>query len=164
MAPRISVVLPVYGQQAFLDRALAGLLDQDLADWELVVVDDGTPDPGAVAREVARYADPRIRVDRLPANAGLGAACNRGLDLTGAPLVTYLPADDVVYPDHLAALVEALAGGAALALTGLRHHGGAESLGPPEGFGPQLVQVAHRRTPARWTERPTWEDDDLDRL
>ena len=164
MAPRISVVLPVYGQQAFLDRALAGLLDQDLADWELVVVDDGTPDPGAVARAVARYADPRIRVDRRPANVGLGAACNRGLDLTGAPLVTYLPADDVVYPDHLAALVGALAGGAAMAVTGVRHHGGAESLGPPDGFAPQLVQVAHRRTADRWVERAAGESDDLDRL
>src|SRR5215207_5366693 len=161
MAPRISVVMPAYGQEAFLDRALAGLLAQDLADWELVVVDDGTPDPDAVARAVHRHADPRVRLCRLPCNAGLGAACNRGLELAAAPLVGYLPADDVVYADHLAALVGALDGtGAVMALTGVRHHGAAESPGSPEGFAPQLVQVAHRRTADRWVERPECESDD----
>jgi glycosyltransferase involved in cell wall biosynthesis len=156
--------MPVYGQAAYLDRALAGLLAQDLADWELVVVDDGTPDPGAVAQAVRRHADPRIRLDRLPRNAGLGAACNRGLELAAAPLVAYLPADDVLYPDHLTALVDALAGGAAMAVTGVRHHGGVDSPGPPDGFGAQLVQVAHRRTADRWVERSEQESDDLDRL
>ncbi|HZB50832.1 MAG TPA: glycosyltransferase family 2 protein, partial [Mycobacteriales bacterium] len=164
-APRICVVLPVYRQEAFLDRALAGLLAQDLPDWELVVVDDGTPDPAAIPAAVHRFPDPRVRLVRLPANAGLGAACNRGLDLATAPLVGYLPADDVIYPDHLASLVDALAGGEAVAaVAGVRHHGGTESLGPPDGFPPQLVQVAHRRTADRWLERPAVESDDLDRL
>jgi hypothetical protein len=151
---RISVVMPVYGQAAYLPRALAGLLAQDVADWELVVVDDGSPEPVDVP------ADPRVRVLRSAVNTGLGAACNRGLDAARAPLVAYLPADDVWYPDHLSALLDALAG-ADVAVSGVVHGGGARSPGPPPGFAPQLVQVGHRRTAAR---RAELESDDLDRL
>ena len=162
--PRVSVVMPVHRQAAFVGRAIGSLLAQRLTDWELVVVDDGSPDGSA--EEAARFAaDPRVRVVRLPANAGLGAACNAGLDRTTAPLVAYLPADDLLYPDHLAALAAALEPpGAVLAVSGVRYHGGAESLAAPEGFAAQLVQVMHRRTGERWVERAEQESDDLDRL
>jgi len=163
--PRVSVIMPVYRQEAFLGRAVESLLAQRRRDWELVVVDDGTPEPSAVAQALGRLADPRIRLVRLPRNAGLGAACNRGLVEARAPLVGYLPADDVIWSDHLDALVEALDGtGAMLAISGVRHSGGVETLGPPAGFAPQLVQAAHRRTADRWVERPEQESDDLDRL
>lgn len=157
MTPRISVVVPVYDQAGWLPRALAGLLAQDLPDWEAVVVDDGSPAPVQIP------PDPRIRLLRSPVNAGLGAACNRGLDAATAPLVAYLPADDVWYPDHLSALVSTL-DHAAFAVSGVVHHGGRRSPGPPEGFCAQLVQAGHRRTGQRWTERDEGESDDLDRL
>jgi hypothetical protein len=151
------VVMPVYGQEAYLPRALAGLLAQDEPDWELVVVDDGSPRPPDL------LADPRVRLLRSAVNTGLGAACNRGLDAARGPLVAYLPADDVWYPDHLSALVTALAD-APVAVSGVVHHGDRRSPGAPDGFPPQLVQVGHRATAARWTERPELESDDLDRL
>jgi hypothetical protein len=72
-------------------------------------------------------------------------------------VVAYLPADDVWSAGHLAALLGALAGpGVVLARAGLT-----EPAGTPYA---QLVQVAHRRTPDRWTERAELEADDLDRL
>ena len=157
MTPTITVVMPVHGQAAYLPRAVRSLLDQDRADWELVVVDDGSPVP------VRLPADPRVRVLRSPVNTGLGAACNRGLDAARGRYVGYLPADDVFYPDHLSALVAVLER-APVAVCGVRHHGGAESLGAPPGFCPQLVQTGHRRTAERWTERAAGESDDLGRL
>jgi glycosyltransferase involved in cell wall biosynthesis len=157
VTPRITVVLPLYDQAGWLPRALAGLLAQDLTDWELVVVDDGSP----TAPDLP--PDPRIRLLRSPVNTGLGAACNRGLDAARAPLIAYLPADDAWYPDHLTALVSTL-DTAGLAVSGVVHHGGRRSPGPPEGFCAQLVQVGHRRTEQRWVERPAGESDDLDRL
>ena len=155
--PRVAVLVPVHDQSAFLPRALDGLLAQHLTDWEAVVLDDGSPDPEAVREVVAALPDRRVRLLRRPVNRGLGATLNAGLDATAAPLVAYLPADDVWTADHLTALVSALADpGVALARTGLT-----EPAGTPYA---QLVQVAHRRTPDRWTERAELETDDLDRL
>jgi hypothetical protein len=155
--------MPNYEQAAFLGRAITSLLAQTLTDWELVVVDDGSPDGTAAAVEPFQ-ADRRVRCLRLPANRGLGAALNAGLDASAAPLVAYLPADDRWDPWHLAALCSVAAAGTVLAWSGCRHHGDQVSLGPPAGFGLQLVQVLHRRTGDRWVERGELESDDLERL
>lgn len=154
---KVSVLVPVHDQAAFLPRALESLLAQQEGAWEAVVVDDGSPDPDAVAAAVAAVADPRIRLHRHPTNRGLGAALNTALDATGAPVVTYLPADDVWFPGHLAAVLGCLADPAAVRVRSRL----AEPAGTPYD---QLVQTAHRRTGARWTERAELETDDLDRL
>ena len=163
MTPRVSVITPTYRQAPFLGRALASLLAQTMADWELVVVDDGSPDDTAAAVEPF-LADPRVRHLRLPANRGLGGALNTGLDASAAPLVAYLPSDDRWDPWHLSALCRLAAGGTVLTWSGCRHHRDQVSLGAPEGFGLQLVQVLHRRTSDRWVERDELESDDLERL
>src|SRR5215218_4905668 len=59
--PRVLVLMPVYAQAAFLPRAIGSLLAQDVADWELVVVDDGSPDDVAAALP----DDPRILLSLL---------------------------------------------------------------------------------------------------
>jgi hypothetical protein len=154
---RVAVLVPVHDQSAWLPRALDGLLAQQVTDWEAVVVDDGSPDPAAVAAVVESLADPRVRLLTHPRNLGLGAALNTALDATAAPVVAYLPADDVWAPDHLTVLLACLAGpDVVLARSALT-----EPAGTPYA---QLVQVAHRRTADRWTERAELEADDLDRL
>ena len=157
MTPLLAVLVPVHDQADFLPRALDGLLAQDVAAWEAVVVDDGSRDPAAVAAVVDGLADPRVRLVRSRSNRGLGSALNTALDATSAPLVAYLPADDVWFDGHLAALLGRLDDDAVvLARSGLAE---------PAGTGyAQLVQVAHRRTGDRWLERPELESDDLDRL
>ncbi|SHN54891.1 Glycosyl transferase family 2 [Geodermatophilus obscurus] len=153
----VGVLVPVYDQAAFLPRALECLRAQSRADWTALVLDDGSPDPSAVADVVRGLADPRVRLVRWPDNRGLGATLNAGLDVLDAPLVAYLPADDVWSPDHLAALLDCLAEpGAVLARSGLAE--------PPDTPYAQLVQVAHRVTADRWTERAELESDDLGRL
>jgi hypothetical protein len=155
--PAVAVLVPVHDQAAFLPRALDGLLAQRVADWEALVLDDGSADGAAVAAVVASLADPRIRLERWPANRGLGATLNAGLSATCAPVIGYLPADDVWFGDHLRALLDRLAEpDVVLARSDL-----AEPSGTPY---EQLVQVAHRRTGDRWTERAELESDDLDRL
>ncbi len=164
-AARISVVMPVHDQESWLPAAVHSLRAQSLTDWECVVVDDGSPGDVAAALDDA-LDDPRVRLERLPANAGLGAALNRGLDLTSAPYVAYLPADDVYLVDHLALLVQALDDepAAPLAVAGVRHHETRTSPGRIAGEPLQLVQVAHRRTGDRWVERSELTTDDLDRM
>lgn len=166
--PRVSVVVPTYDHDAWLPAAVSSLLAQALVDWECVVVDDGSPGDTKTALGEA-LDDPRLRLEVLPRNTGLGAALNRGLDLTTAPLVAYLPSDDVWHADHLQTLVDALEGApdAALAVSGVRHAQGltaSESPARIPGEPLQLVQVLHRRTADRWVERSELTTDDLDRM
>ncbi len=163
--PRVSVLVPTFEQAHFIARALASLQAQTLDAWEAVVVDDGSRD--ATAATVAPFLeDARIRYVALDANEGLGRALNAALDATAAPLVAYLPADDVFYPRHLETLAAALGAApkAVLAVSGVRWHYNREAEGPVPGEGLQLVQAMHRRTGLRWTERAAFESDDLDRL
>ena len=165
MTVRVSVVVAVFDQESWLPGAMDSLLSQTMTDWECVVVDDGSP--GDVREALGAAADdPRVRLEQLPRNQGLGAALNRGLDLSSAPYVTYLPADDLLLAGHLAALVAALdaAPGAPLAVAGVRHDEGLASLGRIDGEPLQLVQVMHRRTDDRWLERDELTTDDLDRM
>jgi len=92
--------MPTYDQEAFLPTAVASVLAQQEQDWELVVVDDGSPGPTRAALGPA-LDDPRVRLHRLPRNRGLGAALNAGLNLTSGELVAYLPTDDLWFTEHL---------------------------------------------------------------
>lgn len=114
-----------------------------LTDWELVVVDDGSPDDVAGALGPSR-PHPRMQLLRLPMNRGLGAALERR---AGRRAGAYLPCDDLYDPGHLAALRAELADlGRVLVWSGVRHHDGATALDGPPGDGLQLVQVMPRRT------------------
>ncbi len=165
LAVRVSVVMPTYDQDPFLPGAVASLLAQSEPNWELIVVDDGSPGD---TREALGEAldDGRVRLEVLDRNRGLGAALNRGLDCASAQYIAYLPSDDLYYFDHLASLVAALdaAPEAILAVAGVRHHQRRTSRGRIEGEPLQLVQVAHRRTGERWIERSELTTDDLDRM
>jgi hypothetical protein len=157
--------MPTYDQDAFLPGAVHSLRSQSMGDWELVVVDDGSPGDTAGALGDA-LEDPRISLVTLPRNTGLGAALNRGLDETSGAYVAYLPSDDVYFADHLATLADALDGhpDAPLACAGIRHHESQTATGRIPGEPLQLVQVMHPRTAVRWVERSELTTDDLDRM
>jgi len=164
-APAVSVLMPSYEQEAFLPRALASLFAQSLGDWEAIVIDDGAS-PATQSALAPWREDPRLRVIRHERNEGLGRALNAGLDAAQAPLIAYLPSDDVLYREHLAQLVATLDAHpeAVLAYSHLRHHYNRSAEGAIPGSWLQLVQCAHRAGPARWIERAELESDDLERL
>lgn len=162
-SPRVSVLMPTHGQAAFIARAVSSVIEQRLRAWELIVVIDG-PDEQTDRVLAGLGPDARVRVVHPDRNRGLGAALNAGLDHARAPLVAYLPSDDVYYPEHLESLVEALdaAPGAVLAYSGVRHHYSRSAPGEIDGTWLQLAQVLHRRTPDRWVEREELVTDRLD--
>ena len=92
--PLVSVVMPAYNAAAVLGRAVASVQAQTLADWELLIADDGSGDgTGGLARaEAAR--DPRIRVLPLPENRGAAAARNHALAHARGRYIAFLDADD----------------------------------------------------------------------
>jgi len=163
--PRVSVLMPTYGHAAFIRRAIASLQAQTMPDWELIIVDDASPDDtGAVVAPL--LTDARIAYGRLPENRGPAAALNAAMDRARAPVIAYLPSDDLYHPEHLAGLLAALEAdpGAALAFSGVRHTYNRYADGQIEGQPLQPVQVAHRRTVERWVEREELVSDDHERL
>ncbi len=163
--PRVSVIMPTCNQGAFIRRALDGLQAQKLTQWELLIVDDGSQD-NTVEMIESYLVDERIRLMRFEHNRGLGAALNEGLAHARAPLIAYLPSDDVYYADHLSSLVQCLdqAPQAVLAYSGVRHHYNRSAAGRIDGYSLQMVQVMHRAGPERWLERHELVTDDLDRM
>jgi peptidoglycan/xylan/chitin deacetylase (PgdA/CDA1 family)/GT2 family glycosyltransferase/2-polyprenyl-3-methyl-5-hydroxy-6-metoxy-1,4-benzoquinol methylase len=99
--------MPARNAAATLSRALESLTAQTYADWEAVVVDDGSTDEtGEIAREWARR-EPRIRVLEQP-GAGVSAARNTGVATAQHPLLLFLDADDEILPRALEVLVGTL--------------------------------------------------------
>lgn len=104
--PRVCVIVPAYGVAWLLGEALESLLAQGFTHWECVVIDDGAPDD--VAGAAAPYlSDPRIRFMATD-NRGVGAARNRAIAASTAPLLTLLDADDLLCPTYLERIVPAL--------------------------------------------------------
>ena len=98
--PCVSVLMPVYNGAEHVAKAIDSVLSQTLADFELVVVDDGSTDDTAAI--LASYAhDPRVRVVRHHTNGGLVASLNDGLQACRAELVARLDADDIAMPNRL---------------------------------------------------------------
>jgi GT2 family glycosyltransferase len=98
--PRVSVVIPVFNGAAHLPDAFASVLSQTLADFELIVVDDGSTDGASQIISDRARRDRRI-VPFRQENRGLPAARNAGLELARADVVAFLDADDVWLPKKL---------------------------------------------------------------
>jgi hypothetical protein len=103
-APQVSFVVPAYNAAATLAATLDSLAAQTFADWEAVVVDDGSRDRTASVALARSKLDPRIRVVRQP-NGGSSAARNRGIAEARGLLIGFLDADDWIAPTFLETLV-----------------------------------------------------------
>jgi len=104
----VSVCIPAYRAERFIAATIESVLAQTTDDWELVVADDASPD--GTFEVAARYAgDPRIRVERNPANLGPVGNWNHVVAQARGTYVKLLCSDDLLYPTCLARQAEALA-------------------------------------------------------
>lgn len=101
----ISVIVPVYKVEPYLRQCVDSILAQTYTDFELILVDDGSPDNcGAICDEYATK-DSRIRVIHQE-NGGLSAARNAGLDAAAGEYITFVDSDDVIAPDCLHCMID----------------------------------------------------------
>lgn len=116
-APRISVCIPSYCGAATIGAAIDSVLAQTHQDFELLVIDDGSPDGTVDVVESCR--DPRIRLLRNAVNLGPQGNWNRCLDEARGEFIKILPHDDLLYPECLARQIDRFDGdaGRTLALT-----------------------------------------------
>lgn len=97
--PKVSVLIPCYNAVHFIGEAIDSILAQTLGDFELIVVDDGSVDDTAAL--IARYADARVRLVRLPENRGVAAARNEAIRHGTGEYFAFLDADDICGPNRL---------------------------------------------------------------
>jgi glycosyltransferase involved in cell wall biosynthesis len=101
--PRISVVIPLYNKQNYVEQAVTSALQSGMPPHEIIVVDDGSTDDGP--QRVSAMGDSRVRLIRQP-NGGVSAARNRGIREVSGDYVAFLDADDCWAPGYLSAIVD----------------------------------------------------------
>ena len=144
--PEISVIVPVYRVEGYLDRCVESILRQTFGDFELILVDDGSPDNCGKMCDAYARADSRVHVIHQE-NAGLSAARNAALDWVFAHSqsgwVTFIDSDDWVHPEMLQRLLEtAVSQGVCISVCGY-----GETEGEDPFVDPKLL------TPERWTAK-----------
>ena len=109
--PQISVIVPVYKVEKYLHECVDSILAQTFRDFELILVDDGSPDNcGAICDEYAAK-DSRIRVIHQE-NQGLSGARNSGIDIARGEYITFVDSDDRIDRRYLEILIAAVKDGA----------------------------------------------------
>lgn len=100
MSPKISVIVPVYNVEAFLPQCLNSILAQTFTDFELICVDDGSPDNSGKILDDYAAKDARIKVIHQQ-NAGLVGARNSGVDAANGKYICFVDSDDHIAPQLL---------------------------------------------------------------
>ena len=104
MAPKISVLLPAYNVERYVETALESLRRQTFNDYEVIAVDDDSTDQTAAILSASQSAS--LRVAKNPSNLGMTANWNRCLSLATGDLVLKLDADDALHPQALERLAQ----------------------------------------------------------
>lgn len=106
--PLISVIIPVYNVERYLEQCLESVVNQTYRNLEIIIVDDASPDN---SREIyLRYQkmDARIRIIRKEKNAGLSKARNSALEVCQGQFVYFLDSDDYIQPEMLEHMYQAM--------------------------------------------------------
>ena len=94
MNPKVSIIVPVYKVERYLDKCVQSLLGQTLTDIEIILVDDHSPDTCPTLCDQYAVQDERVKVVHKPFNEGLGFARNTGLEVSTGEYVAFTDSDD----------------------------------------------------------------------
>lgn len=104
---KVSVIVPVYNAEQYLEGCIESVLNQTLTDLELILVNDGSTDCSGEICEKYKEIDSRITVLHKENGGGAGATRNLGLTVANAEYVTFMDADDWMQPDMLKKMYQA---------------------------------------------------------
>jgi glycosyltransferase involved in cell wall biosynthesis len=104
--PLVSIITPVYNAAHWLPETLDSVRSQTLADWEQILVDDGSTDASVAIIEAVARQDARFRLLRTVCNQGPSIARNMAIDAARGRFIAFLDADDFWLPEKLARSVE----------------------------------------------------------
>lgn len=103
----ISVIVPIFNVEKYLNRCVESILKQSYTDFELILVDDGSPDKCPAICDEYALQDKRIKVIHKQ-NGGLSSARNAGLEIAKGDYIAFVDSDDFIHPDYLRLLYQAL--------------------------------------------------------
>lgn len=106
---KISIVIPVYNAEDYLDKCLSSIVRQDMSSYEVILVDDGSTDASPLICERYSATYPRFKTISKP-NGGVSSARNAGLNVADGEYVMFVDSDDALAPGALAALDSATEG------------------------------------------------------
>lgn len=105
--PEISIIVPVYNVEKYLPRCIDSILAQTFTDFELILIDDGSPDNcGKICDEYAGKDDRIIVIHKK--NAGVSAARNDGLDVASGKYISFVDSDDIIHPQFYKVMRETI--------------------------------------------------------
>lgn len=97
---KVSIIVPVYKAEEYIEKCVDSIIEQTYTDWELILVDDGSPDRSGVLCDAIAKKDSRITVIHKT-NGGAASARNQGLDKATGDYVCFIDSDDYVSPTLL---------------------------------------------------------------
>lgn len=107
MKPYISIIMPAYNADRFLCCALESLLVQSFTDFEIILLNDGSKDNTVkIATEYAKHDSRIVFIDK--SNEGVAITRNKGIDMARGEYIFFVDADDIIFPDSLKSIVNAL--------------------------------------------------------
>lgn len=98
--PLVSIIVPVYNRQEYIQRAIHSVINQIYDNWELIIVDDGSNDDSASLLEFYRTDSPKIKVI-YQSHKNLPAARNNGIKNSNGNYITFLDSDDEYEKNHI---------------------------------------------------------------
>ena len=108
MGKKVSIVLPIYNVEKYLNRCIKSILNQTYSDLEVILVDDGSPDGCPRLCDEWSKKDKRIKVVHKK-NAGLGMARNTGIDTATGDFICFFDSDDFIDPHTIQEAIEVVA-------------------------------------------------------
>lgn len=97
----VSIITPVYNAEEFIAETIQSVRDQTFQNWEMILVNDQTPDNSVKIIESLMKEDSRLKLIHLPENSGAAVARNAGLDAAQGRYVAFIDSDDVWHPRKL---------------------------------------------------------------
>lgn len=108
MKPEISIILPSYNYEKYIQKAINSVINQSFSNWELIIIDDGSVDNSIDL--IKQYDDKRISL-YLQKNLGVSSTLNKGISLSNSKYICFLDADDKYHPDKLKFQLEKIKSG-----------------------------------------------------
>lgn len=107
MTPLLSIIIPVFNTEKYIDNCIQSILCQLFQDWELIIIDDGSTDQSGEICDMYAKLDNRIIVIHTE-NRGQSAARNRGMDIAKGKYITFVDSDDELTPETYSENIEIL--------------------------------------------------------
>ena len=104
---KVSVIVPIYGVEAYLDRCVRSIVDQTYENLEIILVDDGSPDRCPAICDAWATRDSRIKVIHKE-NGGLSDARNTGLKIATGKYIAFVDSDDWISADYIYLMYQAI--------------------------------------------------------